>query len=252
MFQRLFPAKRKINCIPSVRDGERIYAIGDIHGRSDLLDHLLAKIADDNSSRGAIIPYLIFLGDLIDRGPDSKSVVEKVLRLKAHNPHVIVIKGNHEEVLLATLKGDRSAAALFNRMGGKETLMSYGVTSDDYDKASLDEVSELTRHCIPKKHVDFLEALESFHNSGDYLFVHAGVRPGLSIEEQRDSDLRWIRRDFLTYQKDFGKMVVHGHNVTDIPDEKSNRIGIDTGAYLTGRLTALGLEGNKRWYLSTR
>lgn len=232
--------------------GLRIYAIGDIHGRLDLLDDLLARIDANDAARGEARTQLVFLGDLADRGPDSRGVIERLMRLSQENENVRFIFGNHEELLILAWEGDKRALGLFNRVGGRETLASYGVRHDTYDIATLEELGVLLAAHIPKSHIDFLRGFEDWIVAGDYLFVHAGVRPGASIEEQEPSDLRWIRRDFTEYRGSFGHMVIHGHTIVEQVDAQANRIGIDTGAFATGRLTAIGIEGADHWFLSTR
>lgn len=252
VFKRLFGLKddslRHDACVPQ---GQRVYAIGDIHGRLDLLDQLLAKIEADDAARRPSETILIFLGDLVDRGPDSSGVVERVMALKAEKPNVRIIAGNHEEIIIRTWAGDKRSAGLLNRVGGRETLLSYGVDEAAYELADLAEVARLTGEFVPQAHIDFFSGAEDWIEVGDYLFVHAGVRPGYAIEEQETSDLRWIRREFTEHRGDFGHVVIHGHSITEAVDEQPNRIGIDTGAFATGKLTAIGLEGSDRWFLQT-
>lgn len=252
VFKRLFGIKEKIP--PRVwhaPEGQRIYAIGDIHGRRDLLDQLLGLIEADASARGPAHVRLILLGDLVDRGPDSRGVIERVMQLKAASPDVRLIAGNHEELLIRAWNGDRRSAGLFNRVGGKETMLSYGLSEAKYDSADLEELSDLIATHVPESHIAFLESADDWIVAGDYLFVHAGIRPGDAIEEQRTSDLRWIRREFTDFDGDHGMMVIHGHSITEEVDERDNRCGIDTGAYATNRLTAIGIEGTERWFLQT-
>ncbi len=233
-----------------VPDGVRVYAVGDIHGRLDLLDALLAKIDEDDAGRGPARTELIFLGDLVDRGPDSAGVVERLRRL-GETRRVRFLMGNHEEVLLRAVEGDERALRFLLRIGGRETLLSYGISAEEYRDLDYDELLPMLREKVPPAHVAFLSAFERWIELGDYLFVHAGLRPGVALEEQKDSDLCWIRDDFLQHRDSFGKMVVHGHSITEEIDVRTNRIGIDTGAFATGRLTAIALEGEERWFLST-
>lgn len=252
VLSRLF--KRSSDPIPAAwrtPEGERIYAIGDIHGRLDAFEALLARIDADSAARGPATVRLILLGDLVDRGPDSKGVVERAMALGRERPHVTVLKGNHEELLLRTLGGDRQSAGVFARHGGRETLISYGVDEEEYDAADLGEMIALAAAHVPQHHIDYLEGLERMARAGDYVFVHAGIRPGVPLDAQRGADLRWIRADFTADTRNHGAMIVHGHTITEEVDEQPNRIGIDTGAYATGRLTAIGLEGEARWFLSS-
>lgn len=252
VFKRLFgldkPAPPPVWRAPA---GQRLYAIGDIHGRRDLLDQLLRLIDDDNAARPPARTQLIFLGDLIDRGEDSRGVVERLMALSAASPDVRMLKGNHEELLIRVHEGDRRATGLFHRVGGRETMLSYGMSENDYDSLDLDALAEQVPHYVPAAHIEFLKSFDDWIEAGDYLFVHAGVRPGLALEEQETSDLRWIRRDFTQHEGLFSHMVVHGHTITETVDERHNRIGIDTGAFATGRLTAIGIENADRWFLTT-
>jgi len=235
----------------AVPEGRRIYAVGDIHGRRDLLDRLLALIDEDDAARGPAETEIIFLGDLVDRGPDSRGVVERLLQLSRGGGKVRFLMGNHEEVFVRAARGDGKALRFLTRIGGRETLLSYGISPEQYRNVDFDELACLLERNVPAEHVDFLSGFESWIEIGDYLFVHAGVRPGVAMEAQSRGDLCWIREEFLDHRASFGKMVVHGHSITGDVDLRSNRIGIDTGAYASGRLTAIGLEGAERWFLST-
>lgn len=234
---------------PAVPAGLRVYAIGDVHGRSDLLDVLLERIRRDDAARPAAETHLVFLGDLIDRGPDSRGVVERVMALRERAERVHVLKGNHEEVFLQTLDGDAGAMRLFARIGGRETLASYGIGDEEFDNGSYDELVRRAARKVPPSHRDFLAAAEDCLILGDYLFVHAGIRPDVDLEAQSAKDMRWIRGEFLDFEGELNKVVVHGHSVADEVQEHPHRIGIDTGAFRTGKLTALALEGEERWFL---
>jgi serine/threonine protein phosphatase 1 len=244
----LFRAKRS-KILPRVADGERIYAIGDIHGRLDLLDDLLDQIATDDDGRSPMATTLVFLGDFIDRGPDSRDVVERLRSIGQSGTRCIFLMGNHEEVLLRAIEGERGALSLFDRIGGRETLLSYGVSEQDYDHCLLADLTELMKAKIPREHIEFLKSAQAQYASGDYLFVHAGVRPGVAIDEQQDVETRWIRDEFLNFRGDFGRVVVHGHTISNDIEIRDNRIGVDVGAYRNGRLAAVGLEGADRWFL---
>lgn len=236
----------------AVPDGMRVYAIGDIHGRRDLLDALLDTIAADDRNRGGSVETrYIFLGDLIDRGPDSRGVVERLLAFSTSGANVRFLMGNHEQVFLRALEGDRRALRFLARIGGRETLQSYGIAEEDYKALDFDELAEHAAEKVPPEHLAFLASFESMIRLGDYLFVHAGVRPGVAFEAQEQSDLFWIRDEFLSHRDSFGATVVHGHSITEEIDVRHNRIGIDTGAFASGRLTAIGLEGAERWFMST-
>ena len=234
----------------AVPRGRRVYAIGDIHGRLDLVDALLEMIDADDAARGPAASELIFLGDLVDRGPDSSGVVERLMALRGTRP-VRYLKGNHEEVFLRAMAGDLKALRFLIRIGGRETLLSYGISEHEYRDLDFEELMALARRKVPIVHLEFLAAFEKWIEVGDYLFVHAGLRPGIKVEDQKASDLCWIREEFLDHRDSFGKMVIHGHSITQDVDKRPNRIGIDTGAFASGRLTAIGLEDDERWYLST-
>jgi len=159
--------------------------------------------------------------------------------------------GNHEEILLGAYDGDTDLLRLLLRAGGYETLFSYGMDAGEVERATIAELAELMVRDLPEQHMAFLRSLDDYLVEGDYVFVHAGIRPGLPLEQQKSRDLRWIRDPFLDHTVSHGRFVVHGHTITDQVDERTNRIGIDTGAYRSGRLTALGLEGGDRWIIDT-
>lgn len=252
VFKRLFsrPAKPapRVTRAPS---GQRFYAVGDIHGRLDLLEQLLGLIDSDHAGRAPAEQHLILLGDLIDRGPASRGVIERVMELGRTRNNFRCLGGNHEDLLLRTLAGDAKSAAVFHRVGGRETLLSYGVPLEDYENADFNGLCEIANAYVPESHAHFIAGLEDFVAAGDYLFVHAGISPGKPLTTQTSEEMRWIRREFTESDFPFEKMVIHGHTITEQVDERPNRIGIDTGAYATNRLTAIGLEGDERWFLST-
>jgi serine/threonine protein phosphatase 1 len=232
--------------------GARAYAIGDVHGRLDLLDRLLAMIEADIAARPKKRVFLVLLGDLIDRGSASAGVVERLRTYRPDGVNLVFLAGNHEEVMLTVLKGEEGVLPSWLKFGGAECLESYGVDSDALKR--LDEAAAIARiqAAIPAEHVAFLKSFNDTFRFGDYLFVHAGIRPGLPIDEQHVKDLRWIREPFLTDAKEHGFVVVHGHTICDEVEERSNRIGIDTGAYLTDNLTAIAIEDGRRWFLATK
>jgi serine/threonine protein phosphatase 1 len=234
-----------------VPDGRRIYAIGDIHGRVDLLDRLLDLIRADDDRRERLDTQLILLGDLVDRGPDSRGVVERAMELRDGPIETRFLMGNHEEVFVRAVGGDPRALRMLLRIGGRETVLSYGISAEEYRSLDFEDLSALLKQKVPQDHVDFLAGFEDWIEAGDYLFVHAGIRPGVDLAEQSSADMRWIRQEFLHHRESHGRLVVHGHSITDDVDLRSNRIGIDTGAFASGRLTAIGLEGADRWFLST-
>jgi len=237
---------------PELPSPYRLYAVGDVHGRDDLLADLLARIEEDSAQRGPAKCVLVFLGDLIDRGPASAEVVERLRTYKPAATRLVFLAGNHEEVLLRILDGEARLIPDWLRFGGAECLRSYGADPQGLRKLAPDRALAIIRAAIPPAHVDFLRSFDDTFRAGDYLFVHAGIRPGVPLAEQSAADLRWIREPFLTDCAEHGFLVVHGHTIREAVDERLNRIGIDTGAYRTGVLTALGIEGAERWFIEAR
>ena len=237
---------------PAGARGHRAYAVGDIHGRIDLLEHLLAKIHSDLQRRPARKTLLVFVGDLIDRGPSSAQVIERLRCYRRDGVQPVFLLGNHEEVLLRIVGGDSSIVDSWLQFGGLQCLQSYGVKLASIRDRSAEQVVEIVRAAVPREHVEFLETFADSCRFGDYLFVHAGIRPGIDVDQQTQADMRWIRDPFLYDESDHGFVVVHGHTISDEVDERPNRIGIDTGAYRSGVLTALAIEGSDRWLIDTR
>jgi len=232
--------------------GSRAYAIGDVHGRLDLLRDLLRRIEQDNADRSGAKTYLIFLGDLVDRGPHSCGVIDHLL---AHPPsfaRTIFLKGNHEEFFLRVLTGEDEIVADWLAYGGYECIESYGVNKGWALNASPSAIVDRLRVAVPEAHKQFLVGMADTFRFGDYLFVHAGIRPGVPLEQQSGKDLRWIRDGFLDDSTDHGLTVVHGHTIVERPEVHTNRIALDTGAYRSGVLTAICLEGSSRCFISAR
>lgn len=225
-------------------NGERIYAIGDIHGEFALFDALIDAIGQDDAARPASNTHVILLGDLVDRGPNSASVIARARRLQAERKTTI-LAGNHEEMFLAAFE-DTGMLRHFLRHGGRETVLSYGVPRAAYDEATLEELQAIMNEAVPAEDRAFVGGFEDYHIAGDYLFVHAGIAPTIPLDEQQRHHLLWIREQFIEYDAPHEHMVVHGHTISIDVDARSNRIGIDTGAYRFGRLTALALEGETR------
>lgn len=236
---------------PSVPPGERVYAIGDVHGRLDLLETLLDWIDADDAMRRPARSTVVFLGDLIDRGPHSRQVIDHVIARDWRGRAVRHLQGNHEEVMLLALSGDLEGMRFWSRIGGEATLESYGVPRAVVSQGTAQDMVDALLPLVPRAHTAFLNKMEDRIAIGNYLFVHAGIRPGIAVEKQKVSDLRWIRDEFLAHEGDHGAVVVHGHTITDEVEEYPNRIGIDTGAFASGRLTALVLDGDERDYLAT-
>lgn len=246
----LFPALPPSAKAP---EGRRIYAIGDIHGRADLLDKLVNDIARD-AAEGAYRdrPILVFLGDYVDRGFQSKDVIDLLLSERLSPFETYFLKGNHEAALLQFLD-EPSFGPRWCEFGGAETLVSYGVRPPRM-RTATDEwaaASKALHQALPPQHLDFLRRLKLSVRLGDYLFAHAGVRPGVDLALQSEQDLLWIREDFLNDTRRLGAVVVHGHTPVAQPHRDFRRIGIDTGAYLSGRLTAARFEHDTVTFLST-
>jgi serine/threonine protein phosphatase 1 len=232
-------------------DPERLYVIGDIHGRSDLLDRLVGEIARDLDANPVGTALTVTLGDYIDRGADSRGVLDRLAR----NPFptaLAALKGNHETYLTGFLT-DPSIAGEWRRLGGLETLHSYGVPvaglmmGRDYAEASA-----RLRAVLPPDHLAFVQSLRTSLSVGNYFLCHAGVRPGVPLDRQAEEDLLWIRGEFLSSRSDFGKIVVHGHTPAESPEVLPNRINVDTGAFMTGRLTCAVLDTGRVRFLSTK
>lgn len=235
---------RKRPAPAAVPPGQRIYAIGDIHGRADLLDELATRIGADLAGAPREV-LTIFLGDYVDRGVDSAGVVERLSRGDFPAPFC-ALRGNHEEVLLQFLE-DESVLGSWRKFGGLETLHSYGVDVGDVMRGKgYDAARRSFAERFPAQHRRFLEQTALSASYGDYFFCHAGARPAVPLDAQSPDDLLWIREEFLGFRGSFEKVVVHGHTPVPAPDIRANRINIDTGAFATSILTALVLEGDSR------
>ena len=254
MFSKLF--RRMSATVSSSRSvagpkGKRLYAIGDVHGRLDLVDELLGRIEDDITDRPVETAAVVFLGDLIDRGPDSAGVVERLQSLHSFPAKTLFLLGNHEEFLLRALAGEPGVAHDWLGFGGDTCAESYGIAPSTLQAMDEQRIATILRAAIPAAHLTFLKTFGDTFAFGDYLLVHAGIRPGVPIEQQQPSDLRWIRQPFLSDAHDHGCMVIHGHTISDGVDQRLNRIGIDTGAYRTGILTAAVIEEDDLHFLAT-
>jgi serine/threonine protein phosphatase 1 len=231
----------------SVPPGQRVYAVGDIHGRHDLFEALTMAIDADDAAAKPADTTVILLGDLVDRGADSAGVIA-LAREWQRGRRVRILAGNHEEMFLRSLD-ELEMFRHFLRHGGRETALSFGIDRAAFLAADLEEAQQLMRDHVPAADIAFLEGFEDMITVGDYLFVHAGIDPSVPLDAQRQRDLRWIREPFLSHPDSHGLVVVHGHTISDEPEDCGNRIGIDTGAFMTGRLTALVLEGSDRRYI---
>ncbi len=232
--------------------GVRVYAVGDIHGRYDLLEQMLGQIERDAAGADDLVKYIVFLGDYVDRGPQSRLVIERLAGSPPPGFGVIHLRGNHEAAMLEFLE-DVRIGGNWIAYGGNATIASYGIVppAEDAPEDLLADAQHQLLANLPQHHWAFLKGLRNSITIGDYLFVHAGIRPGVPLDRQNESDLLWIRREFLSSTADHGKVVVHGHTIAEQPEIRPNRIGIDTGAFATNRLTALVLEGAERRFLCT-
>ncbi len=239
---------------PSLPPGHRVYAIGDIHGHLSLFEEMIATIEADDAARGAAETTVILLGDLVDRGPDSAGVIASARRW-ADRRRVRMLAGNHEEMFLRAFD-EETALRHFLRAGGKETLQSYFASAEEYRSLSLDNLLARLPEIVPEADLDLMRGMEDLICIGDYVFVHAGIDPSRPLDQQRTGDTRWIREPFLSHPERLDVCVIHGHTIrSDVvvhaPRGWPNRIGIDTGAYQSGRLTAIGLQGTERWFMET-
>lgn len=230
--------------------GQRLYCIGDIHGCADLLGTLHAHIeADAKGFEGEL--QLVYLGDYIDRGEHSKEVIDLLLNTPLAGFEIVTLRGNHEQALLDFLEHPERAQAWLG-FGGLATLLSYGVRLRHAPfAAELPELAKELRERLPPAHLEFLKRLPLQHVAGDYCFVHAGIRPGTPLDRQHPDDLLWIREDFLSHPGPHDAVVVHGHSITEEVELYAHRIGLDTGAYYSGVLSCLVLEGSERRLLQT-
>lgn len=237
---------------PSTDKGERIYAIGDIHGRYDLLKDVLFQIERHEGERPpARTTFMVLLGDLVDRGPQSAEVMRFLFDVQRTSRNMIVLQGNHEQMMVRALDGAPNSLRPWLRIGGDDTLRSFGLeppARGDDEAAFLDRA----RRAIPREQIEWMRALPLTARSGDYFFCHAGIRPGVALKRQNKADLLWIRDEFLDDRSDHGAVVVHGHSVSAEVEIMNNRIGIDTGAYRTNILTAVCLDGAERHFFTAR
>jgi len=246
-FSRLMGSPRPL---PRVPEGIRVYAVGDIHGRYDLLEKLLQLIRED-AAQTSKRNTLVFLGDYVDRGPRSRDVVECVMALAWPGWDIVALRGNHEEIMLEFC-GNADVYRTWRDFGGADTLLSYGVRPPSFDdRAEFARAREEFVRKVPARHVEYLRSLPLSHTVGDYHFVHAGVRPSVALDQQSPQDLLWIRDEFLFSDRALDKVIVHGHSPTGRPVVRPNRIGVDTGAYATNCLTAAILDGESCTFLGT-
>lgn len=246
------PQKEPVQIIPQVPADTRIYCIGDIHGRDDLLavmHSLIRHDAEGYTGRKVVI----YLGDYIDRGLNSKNVIEQLLHHPLPTFEQVFLRGNHEQFLQLFLQVPETAIDWI-KFGGHATLYSYGVKLQGmpYRKSQLQEIHRQLQELLPEAHKRFYEDLHLTHCEGDYFFVHAGIRPGIALQRQKEEDLLWIRDVFTGSSRKHEKVIVHGHTISEEPEILPNRIGIDTGAYFSGILTCLVLESVERRFITAR
>ena len=235
--------------LPATADDERIYAIGDVHGRLDLLQVLMQRMEGDVQSRGECPTRVILLGDLIDRGQYSRQLLE--LAQRSDSDRVTILLGNHEDLLLQSAYGNAAAQRAWLQQGGDATLRSFGLDSGVLGAVSADEMADALCEAIGDRMLAWLDSLPLWFKSGDYFFCHAGIRPGVPLHRQRRQDLLWIRKKFLSSKQYHGAVIVHGHSETDQLVLDRNHINVDTGAYRTGVLSAVGLQGTLQWSIAT-
>jgi calcineurin-like phosphoesterase family protein len=252
MIANLFGRRQQTLSEPRVPPGTRVYAIGDVHGCLELLRTLLDRVREHAAAHPAQRKVIVYLGDYVDRGTHSRGVVDLLLGDPVPGFTSVFLKGNHEDSLVRFLS-DPEAGPQWFTYGGAATLYSYGVRPPQLN-ADLDDLIRAQREFaqkLPPQHLAFFDRLSLMHIEGDYAFVHAGIRPRVSLDRQGIQDLLWIRDEFLQSTVDFGKIIVHGHSISEAPIMRPNRIGIDTGAFASGRLTCLILEAAERAFLTT-
>ena len=236
---------------PCCPQGVRIYCVGDIHGSIDLLQQLHTAIAEDAADYTGN-RRVIYLGDFIDRGEGTRAVIDCLLNQPLPGFEAIYLRGNHEQTMLDFLQHPDVGRSWLS-YGGMNTLVSYGVKVTKLPARKEDYVALQQRLAsrLPEAHLEFLQNTRLSYSSGSYYFVHAGIRPGIPLHQQTAEDQLWIREEFLSCRKHKEQIIVHGHTVTEEPEIKHNRIGIDTGAYISGKLTALVLEKDTRRFIQT-
>lgn len=236
----------------SLPEGYRIYAIGDVHGRLDLLERLVDLIARDDADRLAAKTSIVLLGDLINKGPDTRGVLEFVANWSNEHIALFILKGNHEDVLLGALAGDHDMCRAFHDMGGRETVLSYGIAANDYAAWPVDELPQQLARVIPARHRTLIAQARPGWTCGDYRFAHAGWQDGLDLHAQSEFELFWQRTAFQPATRVSRTVLVHGHANMNKPVNKRHSICVDTTAHASGRLTAVALEGATRRFLETQ
>ena len=242
--KKLFRSAPEKPALPRIPEGARYYVVGDIHGRLDLFDALIKAIEEDDASSGAAKTTIVLLGDLVDRGPDSAGVIKRAKQWQSSRD-VRILAGNHEEMFLQSFD-DIEVLRHFLKHGGRETILSFGISRKEFNALALEDLQERLNDLVSVETREFLNGFEEILVVGDYAFSHAGINPERPIDEQKRGDLLWIRERFLGHKGPLEKVVVHGHTIFDDVEDCGNRIGIDTGAFRSGVLTALVLEEDRR------
>jgi len=230
-----------------IEPGLRLFAVGDIHGCADQLHKMLLLIKQDVSDRPTQRVKIVFLGDYIDRGPENRRVIETLMSLETGGLDCVFLLGNHDERMIKFIEDPELVWDAMMRWGGVQTLASYGIVAEPGEGEK--SISDRLKTQVPAEHLQFLKSLKCFHVQDDFYFCHAGVRPGISLADQSEHDLIWIRDDFRSHKEPFEKVIVHGHTPQGEPEVEANRINVDTKCYETGVLTALVLEGNSHRFL---
>jgi len=247
----IFKSKKKSISKEEVAINSYAYVIGDIHGCYDELCELLTLIKKDIKSLDVSPIYIVFLGDLMDRGPKSKEVIEHLLSFKPDYATPIFLMGNHEEVLLNVLYGSIDALKSWFAFGGRECVRSYGVNNLGEIYSNPENLLFRIQEKVPESHIDFIESFRETFQFGPYLCVHAGIKPRVPIEKQTTKDFRWIRKEFIKYTKPHPFIIVHGHTIVETAQILSNRIPVDTGTYEGGPLTAVRLGADGAQFIQT-
>lgn len=232
-----------------IRNGLRVYAIGDVHGCIDELRQMIENIDAEQAFFQTKQSKIIFLGDYVDRGSENRAVIDYLIELQNSDRDVVFLRGNHDQKVLLFLKKPKRTGADYLKWGGDATLRDYGIDVNDYE--TMQDAADGFAKNLPETHKAFFESLEYSHCIDDYFFCHAGVRPEIALSEQTNHDLCWIRTDFLFYDEPFEKVIIHGHTIVDEPEVKQNRINVDTCCFGTGKLTAVVLEDEKHRFLHT-
>jgi serine/threonine protein phosphatase 1 len=252
---KLFKKKTAEEAIPktyAMPVGEVVYGIGDVHGCLRPMVDLLQKIQRDRKSCPAQKSTVVFLGDLMDRGPASREVIEFLMNFSPNWTDVVYLRGNHEEVMLDVLNGNIGAMRSWFEFGGKECARSYGVNNFGQLHINPDHIMMALQRSVPKEHIQFLDSFHDAFTFGEYLLVHAGIKPRVAIEDQSPYDMRWVRSSFLDYKKPHPMKIVHGHSVVeDKPEIHSNRIAVDTGVYQGRPLTAVKLYADEEFFIQS-